>query len=597
MPLYEITLDGRTFELEGDRMPTELEARQATGLTGTTEQKSVGGFAGNVAEDASNIGGAMVDMVRHPLNTAGAIADLGVTGATNLLPKDMVDMLYSGMNNPESMQYKTNEYLKNNKYLDFLAAKPREQYEQMGDVIGKDIQGLIDDPVGRAYNKPVTSLLELTGLGRVATTLSKTAKAGQTANKVGAIADKALNYVDPTKLITKPIGYAADKVRSSQTLASAQNILQTKATDLGIQYGFKILPSTIAEKGGNLVSRLGEKFVGNTRAITPIVEHNVQQANKLIRKHAGVLDSTPLGSIYEKLANKNKPYYRDIAKLKGKDKTVTTRTVVNRELKQPKRGDPNRTVPRQEVIEGKKRVSDIDSGQSILNKIEAQKKKNNSDYKKSRKENSKVTQETLQENSNKMETLHNELDRTIAFNKKIAESNGASKSALNKFNAMSENLKKARKNYAIGHSVENALRPDGTFNLKKYADANRDNISVTGNGRAVIDFYDANPTLFKAPGTSPMLTAQTAVDAVKYVSAGAATSGPGGPLAIFAADKIIPSLLSSKIAQKLINSRKATGSTALNLLGDPNIMAPSTIIPGLLQDSSIEDLPYLRKYK
>ena len=32
MPTYEVTLDGRTFELTGDHQPTEEEARQATGL-------------------------------------------------------------------------------------------------------------------------------------------------------------------------------------------------------------------------------------------------------------------------------------------------------------------------------------------------------------------------------------------------------------------------------------------------------------------------------------------------------------------------------------------------------------------------------------
>ena len=560
----------------------------------TPEQKTIGGLAENVGEDVVNIGGAIAGMVRHPLNTTGAIADLGVTAATNFLPESVVDDLFSYENDTNSFQYKTNEYLKNNEYLDFLAAKPRAQYEQMGDIIGKDIQGLIDDPVGRMYNKPVTSLLEATGFGRVATTLAKTAKAGQTANKVGAIADKALNYIDPTKPITKTAGFFADKAKSSQTLAAAQNILQTKATDLGVSYGFKILPSTVAEKGGNVFSRLGEKFVGNKKAITPIVEHNINNANTLIRKHAGLSDSTPLALIYDKLAKKSKPLYTDIAKLKGKDKTVSNNKVLTRDVKQPRRGDPNRKVSRQEIIEGKKRVTDIDSGQSILNKIEAQKKKNNKDYKKSRKENSTITYEKLDKNQKIIDDLHLRLDKTIAYNKKIAISKGATKVQLKKFDKMAENLKKARKNYAIGHSVENALKPDGTFNIKKYADANRDNISVRGNGRAVIDFYDANPTLFKGVQST---TGQRIVDAVKYTAAGGATMGIGGPIAVFAADKLIPNLLKSNRGQKLINSRNPTGSKMLNLLGNPNIIAPGTIIPSLLEDSNIEDLKYLRKKK
>jgi len=82
----------------------------------TPEQKTIGGLAENVGEDVVNIGGAIAGMVRHPLNTTGAIADLGVTAATNFLPESVVDDLFSYENDTNSFQYKTNEYLKNNEY-------------------------------------------------------------------------------------------------------------------------------------------------------------------------------------------------------------------------------------------------------------------------------------------------------------------------------------------------------------------------------------------------------------------------------------------------------------------------------------------------
>tara|TARA_R110000796_G_scaffold204398_1_gene320530 strand:+ start:217 stop:1926 length:1710 start_codon:yes stop_codon:yes gene_type:complete len=547
------------------------------------DQKSVSGFAENIGEDTTTLGKALYDIGTEPLDVGvGGVGDIATTAATNLLPKSLVDKLYSYENNPDSMAYKFNETLKNNSvtgdFFNFLSTKPREQYEQMGDIIGKDIQNIIDDPVNYLYEKPVSGLLGLTGAGRVFTTLAKTGKAGQTANKVGAIADKALNYIDPTKPFTKGAGFLADKVKTSQTLAAAQNIIQTKATDLGVKYGFKILPSTIAEKGGNVISRLSEKFVGNKRAITPVVEHNIKQVDKLIRKHANVADNTPLGSIYETLAEKNLPYYTDIAKLKGKNKIVNNRTS---EFKYGLKYKDN-----------KKTVNDIQSGQSILNKIEIQKKKNNKTYEDFRKENTSVTQETLNKNAKKINDLHNQLNRTITYNKKLAQKNGASKKELKVFDNMSSNLIKARKNYAIGHSIENALKPDGTFNIKSYADANRNNTSVTNNGRAVIDFYDANPKLFQSAGST---VNQVGADIVKYGGAATATLGLGGPALVAAADTFIPSLLKSNLGQKLINSRTPTGSTVFNLLGNPNVVTPATVIPSLLESSNIKDLKYLRK--
>ena len=71
-----------------------------------TEEKTLSGFGENLATDAANLGGAVVDMVASPLDTAGAVTDLAVTGATNLLPESVVDDLYSYENDPSSMQYK-----------------------------------------------------------------------------------------------------------------------------------------------------------------------------------------------------------------------------------------------------------------------------------------------------------------------------------------------------------------------------------------------------------------------------------------------------------------------------------------------------------
>ena len=587
---------------KGDMESAKLMAEelQAYSISIAPEEKTLTGFGENLATDAANLGGAVVDMVASPLDTAGAVTDLAVTGATNLLPKSVVDDLYSYEDDPSSMQYKLNEFLKSNKMTEFLATQPRESYEQMGEVIAEDVKSLIDDPVGRAYKKPLTSLLEATGLGRVGTTVAKTGKFGNTAANVGSKVDNVLDYVDPVSGAAGLIGKGADFVKDSQMVKYSQNIIKNKGTELGTKYGFKILPSTLKDSGGNLISRVGEKLAGQKRTAEGIIDFNVKHADKLLRKHAGVTESTALGKVYDTLAKKSKPFYDDIAKLQGKNKRVRDDKVVVRDVKQKQRGASDRTVQRQEIIEGTKTVQDIQSGQSILNKIESQKKINKKAYKDSRKESSKVTQEVLDENATKLDNLHNELDRTIAYNKSLAEQRGASAKELEKFDSMASNLKKARKNYAIGHSIENALNPDGTINLKKYANANRNNAAVTGQARAVIDFYDTNPTLFKQTG-KPLSSAEyfmnNPIAKAGIASGGAATLSLGlAPIvggSVLAADLAVPSILRSNIVQKgLLN--KPRGSNVLNVLSNKKALRTGVYTPSLLDSSNMEYLPELQ---
>lgn len=589
---------------KGDMESAKLMAEelQAYSISIAPKEKTLTGFGENLATDAANLGGAVVDMVASPLDTAGAVTDLAVTGATNLLPKSVVDDLYSYEDDPSSMQYKLNEFLKSNKITEFLATQPRESYEQMGEVIAEDVKSLIDDPVGRAYKKPLTSLLEATGLGRVGTTVAKTGKFGNTAANVGSKVDNVLDYVDPVSGTAGLIGKGADFVKDSQMVKYSQNIIKNKGTELGTKYGFKILPSTLKDSGGNLISRVGEKLAGQKRTSDGIIDFNVKHADKLLRKHAGVTESTALGKVYDTLAKKSKPFYDDIAKLQGKNKRVRDDKVVIRDVKQKQRGASDRTVQRQEIIEGTKTVQDIQSGQSILNKIESQKKINKKAYKDSRKESSKVTQEVLDENATKLDNLHNELDRTIAYNKSLAEQRGASAKELKKFDSMASNLKKARKNYAIGHSIENALNPDGTINLKKYANANRNNAAVTGQARAVIDFYDTNPTLFKQKGDYGKSVVRSILEnpATKASAVGAATlATPFAALApivggsVFAADLAIPSILRSNIVQKgLLN--KPRGNDVLNVLSNKKALRTGVYTPSLLDSSNMEYLPELQ---
>ena len=49
-----------------------------------TEEKTLSGLGENLATDATNLGGAVADMVLSPLDTAGAVTDLAVTVVATL---------------------------------------------------------------------------------------------------------------------------------------------------------------------------------------------------------------------------------------------------------------------------------------------------------------------------------------------------------------------------------------------------------------------------------------------------------------------------------------------------------------------------------
>ena len=72
-----------------------------------TALPAAAGEIGTVAEMAWKAAQNPVDSAR---NLVGGVFDIATTAATNLLPKDLVDSLYSYEDDPDSIQYKMNEY-------------------------------------------------------------------------------------------------------------------------------------------------------------------------------------------------------------------------------------------------------------------------------------------------------------------------------------------------------------------------------------------------------------------------------------------------------------------------------------------------------
>jgi len=565
------------------------------------DKKSIGGFASNIIEDTANIGKGLYQAVSRPDKTVAGIQDLLAAISTDMLPKSTVDKLFSYEQDPESVQYRLNEFFKQNspEFLKpLLVTKPRETYEKMGEMIGAEADKALQDPLTFLYNKPVTTILSATGTGQAISAPYKTSSISSVANIANKV-DKASKSIDPLQLIGKGFEKAATPVKNKAELLKQANAVNDAKTANGIKYGFKVTPSEVkAPANKNILAKGLEKLTGG-ETLSKTQQYNLTNAEKLIRKHANVSEGTPLASIYEKISDRSKGAYADISNLKGKTKPAIKTTTETYQQKQPRRGQPDRTVERQNLKETPTRITEYESGKSLLAKIEKQKKQNKKDFIASRNEKSNITQNKLDANANKLEALHIKLKQTINYNKTLAQKEGASARELAKFDKMIDNLDKARKDYAIGHSIENALNPDGSFNIQKYANQNRNNVAVTGEGRAIIDFADANPNLVKKSGSSAQTTFGSLVDLFgkyKFPIIGFGLSSGNVPLAasILGLQKATPSLLQSKIAQNQLLNNRYSGSSILNTGSQlQNIRPEAAIIPSLLQSSGIEDIEYL----
>ena len=146
-------------------------------------------------------------------NLVGGVFDIATTAATKLLPKDLVDTLYSYEDDPNSMQYKINEYFKTpfkvpyfgNADMSFLSTKPRESYEKIGSQIEEDISNTYDklsSPESAAKliaNNPLETLLNISGIGSLLKYPIK--KTGLLDNEAGQMIDNITDQ-SPTSLIS-----------------------------------------------------------------------------------------------------------------------------------------------------------------------------------------------------------------------------------------------------------------------------------------------------------------------------------------------------------------------------------------------------------
>jgi len=570
MATYEITIpDEGTFQIESDVELTDDEAIQAVyDQMQSQEPKTVGGFVGNVGSDVVDIGKGTLTAVANPLDTTGGIADIATTGAVNMLPKPLVDALFAYEKDPTSMQYKLNQYFKNSPYLDFLYTAPREQYEKMGTEMGKELKELatVEGFTNRMYEKPVTSLLELTGIGRGVTAPIK-------GTKYGGMLNKGFEVADPTNLITKPIEkYVSKPLEEKAAKIKSQYAVSDADAQMFSDYGYKFTPSQVRTSG--TVSSTAEKFVGDKMPLK-VVQENQQITNKLIRKHLNVPEGTPLDpdTILDIVRQRSSGKYQNVKNLK-KHKIVEPDTVTYDKFGMP------------QTRKGK--VTFTKSGAELLQDLEKQRKITQQTFKNAKNPSpnakKKVTYDDAYAQVEKQRAIENQIEE-------LARLKGET--------GILDDLAEARKDYARAYSVQDSV-VKGDLDAVQFSKRNR-NSALDREGKVIADFADQYQDIAKL---SSSVKAQAGKGGLTQMIKNYAPAGLGFGIGAFdptlaalyfGGRGTIPSLLMSKPAQKrMLNPNTLGLAQGLSRAGASQGLAGSAAyIPSLLQSSDIEDLPYL----
>lgn len=151
MPIFEVEKDGQTFELDAPDMQAAAQALSTYTGTKPEQPASVTGFLSNAARDAGDVIGGLGYAIAHPIATGQAIAE-----------------------NPYGLV---------------------EPFVEMG-----------KDPLGYAYEKPISSLLNVSSVTGVGGALGSATRVGGRAGRIAAGASTLSRAIDPFVLATKAAG-------------------------------------------------------------------------------------------------------------------------------------------------------------------------------------------------------------------------------------------------------------------------------------------------------------------------------------------------------------------------------------------------------
>ena len=522
---------------------------------------------GELGTVKDEIGKFISNPVQATKNAIEGTLDLTTVAATNLLPKKLTDLIYSGMDDPTSDAYKINQMLP-----DFLQTKPRAQYEAMGEQIGTQLSNTMDllsspDTAAKLIaQNPLESTLYASGVGNVVKAPIKAT--GILDNKVGNVVD-VITDQSPTSLLSGVPQILKSRANKAGDLKAAQRLEADAKIKAGITAGYVLPPS--ASEGSGILTKIGRAIENapfiKTRGKS--ILQNQQTTDKLTRKYLNVPEDTALEDIFDIVKERSGPAYEAINSLKGKTVTKKVNSPEKYTVKQRQRDGSVRDVERtRNITKTQKQVLHRD-GADILQDLKKSRAKQTKLYK-----NNKF--DDAIEQGKMSEKFENELERLAEFNKK---------------DNILDNLKAAREDYAKAYSIDPYIN-DGKLNAVAFAKGNRKNM-LTGEGKIIRDFAGLDNT---KPSLITPKASQTEFSALENWALGAAAVADASTAGTIAGlSKAIPSMLLGKGSQQKFLNPNYGANGLLSTLGNPKTVRNSVTFPTLLSQSGIEDIEYLNR--
>ena len=526
---------------------------------------------GNIGSDLYNLG-------------AGAVSMLTPSGAVKTM-EGIIDLGSSGMS-------KLVDELGLAKYAD---PKKMEKYRKYRGLIADEVSELATEGgiKKRIAEKPVTSLLDLSILGRGITTPLQMQQFSSKLQKLGEVGNKVSSAIDPTQLVTKLPSMAFDKIKSKADVKQSQMADVDAKLAKFTEEGFVVPPSSTQQAGA--IRKGAESLLGDTKG--QAIKINQKVIDSKARKYVGGLDengkpimtipeTTPLTKLVNFVEGKFKKTYETINSYKPvvlqKSKTTKGTTQRDTGLLDAEGKPIIEDVP----TSSKTKTVYSRSGKEILKDIKKIKLDYADAWRAARKKADRDGQPVNYKNIDKQKARLDQAEAELDF---MAKKYG-DKDIIN-------NLKEAKQSYARAFNVESSVKKGNLDAVDFYKKNTRNKAPVDGEGKIIMDFVEEYGEAVKPVSkVSPMSlegAKQGLLQGAKYGGVGYATDGFGIPF-LLGLEKVTPNLLLSKNSQRKLSSGNymPTGSGLLNALGSRRGVGAGVFIPSLLQTTDTENLKY-----
>ena len=526
---------------------------------------------GNIGSDLYNLG-------------AGAVSMLTPSGAVKTM-EGIIDLGSSGMS-------KLVDELGLAKYAD---PKKMEKYRKYRGLIADEVSELATEGgiKKRIAEKPVTSLLDLSILGRGITTPLQMQQFSSKLQKLGEVGNKVSSAIDPTQLVTKLPSMAFDKIKSKADVKQSQMADVDAKLAKFTEEGFVVPPSSTQQAGA--IRKGAESLLGNTKG--QAIKINQKVIDRKARKYVGGLDengkpimtipeTTPLTKLVNFVEGKFKKTYETINSYKPvvlqKSKTTKGTTQRDTGLLDAEGKPIIEDVP----TSSKTKTVYSRSGKEILKDIREIKLDYANAWRAARKKADRDGQPVNYKNIDKQKARLDQAEAELDF---MAKKYG-DKDIIN-------NLKEAKQSYARAFNVESSVKKGNLDAVDFYKKNTRNKAPVDGEGKNIMDFVeeygDVSKPASKVAPLSKEGIQQGLLQLGKYTAVGVPTGGYGIP-ALFLAERGIPNLLLGKKSQRALSSGEymPTSSGLLNALGNRKAVGTSVFVPSLLQTTDTENLKY-----